>query len=157
MEFNIPIPLQQEHDALHEDLRRATGAGGEVGEAAKALANLMHPHFVKEDQVALPPLGLLARLSRGELEPGMGDVLALTDRLEAELPTMLEEHKAILVALQRLQEVAQRDGHDEVVAFAKQLALHAQTEEQVMYPAAVLVGRYLKQVLRRSSGSGPAS
>ena len=60
MKFTIPTPLQQEHEALHDELRRATQAGGEVGEAAKTLARLMHPHFVKEDEIALPPLGLLA-------------------------------------------------------------------------------------------------
>ena len=63
MKFTIPQPLQHEHEALHERLRLATQAGGEVGEAAKALAHLMHPHFVKEDQIALPPLGLLAALA----------------------------------------------------------------------------------------------
>ena len=55
MKFTVPTTLQQEHEALHDDLRRATQAGGELGEAAKILAGLMHPHFVKEDQIALPP------------------------------------------------------------------------------------------------------
>ena len=59
MKFTIPKTLQSEHEALHERLRRATEADGEVGEAAKTLAHLMHPHFVKEDAFALPPLGLL--------------------------------------------------------------------------------------------------
>lgn len=54
MKFKIPLPLQQEHEALHERLRLATQAEGEVGEAAKTLAQLMHPHLVKEDQFALP-------------------------------------------------------------------------------------------------------
>jgi len=49
---------------LHAELRNATQAGGAVGDAAKALARLMHPHFVKEDEFALPPLALLRR-SRG--------------------------------------------------------------------------------------------
>ena len=65
MKFIIPTPLQQEHTALHDELRRATQAGGEVGEAAKTLAQLMHPHFVKEDEFALPPLGLLGALAGG--------------------------------------------------------------------------------------------
>ena len=49
MDFLIPNSLQQEHEALHEELRRATQADGEVEEAASAVARLMHPHFVKED------------------------------------------------------------------------------------------------------------
>ena len=37
MKFTSPQPLQHEHEALHEELRLATQADGEVGEAAKTL------------------------------------------------------------------------------------------------------------------------
>jgi hypothetical protein len=46
MKFIIPQSLQDEHEALHDRLRQATQAPGEVGEAARTLARLMHPHFV---------------------------------------------------------------------------------------------------------------
>lgn len=147
MKFTIPSPLQQEHEALHDELRRATQGGGEVGEAAIALASLMHPHFVKEDQFELPPLGLLGALACGECPDGMAEVLVMTDRLGAELPAMPKEHKAIVAALRRLQEVAERAGHNDIVTFAHQLAQHARTEEEVMYPAAVLVGHHVRLLL----------
>ncbi|MBP6195493.1 MAG: hemerythrin domain-containing protein [Methyloversatilis sp.] len=147
MKFTIPQTLQSEHAALHERLRRATEAGGEVGEAAKTLARLMHPHFVKEDQFALPPLGLLVALARGETNAEMAAVLELTDRLEAELPQMLEEHRGIVEALSKLREAAARAGHDDIVTFAEALVEHAQTEEAVMYPAAILVGQVVRQRL----------
>ena len=132
MKFTITQTLQSEHAALHERLRRATEAGGEVGEAAKTLARLMHPHFVKEDQFALPPLGLLVALARGETNAEMAAVLELTDRLEAELPQMLEEHRGIVEALSKLREAAARAGHDDIVTFAEALVEHAQTEEAVL-------------------------
>ncbi|MCY1210256.1 Hemerythrin HHE cation binding domain protein [compost metagenome] len=144
MHFVIPAALQHEHEALHDELHRATQAAGEVGEAARALARLMHPHFLKEDQIALPPLGLLAALMHGEAAAGMEQVLTLTDRLESELPAMLEEHKNILSALQRLRHAAEEAGRTDIVEFAQRLMQHARTEEEVMYPAAVLVGRYVR-------------
>lgn len=147
MKFTIPKTLQTEHAALHERLRRATEASGDVGEAAKTLAQLMHPHFVKEDEFALPPLGLLVALARGESHAEMAAVLKLTDRLEAELPQMLEEHRHIVEALNRLREAAARAGHDDIVAFAEALVEHSQTEEAVMYPAAILVGQVVRQRL----------
>ncbi len=147
MRFEIPQSLQQEHEELHDELRRATQAGGDVGEAARTLAQLMHPHFIKEDQIALPPLALLSVLAEGEVTPAMTGVLELTDRLQAELPAMLAEHKTIVVALARLQQAAERAGRDDIVEFAHKLTLHAQTEEQVMYPAALLVGRFVRQRL----------
>ena len=147
MNYPIPQPLQQEHEALHAELRNATQAGGAVGDAAKALAKLMHPHFVKEDEFALPPLALLQPLAQGAVTAEMADVLKLTDRLAAELPSMLAEHKTIVAALERLVDAATRAERSDIVQFAHKLMLHAQTEEQVMYPAALLVGRFVRQSL----------
>ena len=118
MKFKIPLPLQQEHEALHERLRLATQAGGEVGEAARTLAQLMHPHFIKEDQFALPPLGLLAALTRGEWNAEMAEVLTLTDQLEAELPQMLAEHQGIVAALKTLRDAAAQTGRSDIVDHA---------------------------------------
>lgn len=150
MHFAIPASLQQEHEALHDELRRATQAAGEVGEAARALARLMHPHFLKEDQIALPPLGLLEALARGEATAEMRQVLALTDRLESELPAMLQEHKDIVGALERLRQAGGQAGRADIAEFAQRLVQHARTEEEVMYPAALLVGRYVR--LRLGNG-----
>ena len=147
MRYEIPLPLRQEHEQLHAELRRVTQAEGEVGEAARHLAQLMHPHFVKEDEIALPPLGLLGTLAAGRFDPGMAGVLPLTDRLRAELPAMLAEHHTIVAALGRLEDAARRAGRDDVIAFAQALQLHAATEEQVMYPAALLVGELVRRQL----------
>jgi hypothetical protein len=147
MTYEIPLPLRQEHEQLHAELRRLTQADGDVSEAARHLARLMHPHFVKEDEIALPPLGLLQQLAAGRFDPGMASVLRLTDRLRAELPQMLDEHRTIVAALERLEDAARRAGRDDVVAFARALRLHAATEEKVMYPAAVLVGGLVRQRL----------
>jgi hypothetical protein len=144
MEFKIPHSLKVEHEELHGELVKATGEGGKVGEAAKAVAKALHPHFVKEDEYALPPLGLLSLLAEGKVEPEMTKVLAMTDRLKAELPHMIQEHQAIVAALQTLAHAAKEEKKMEYVRFAEKLMLHAQTEEEVLYPAAVLIGEHLK-------------
>lgn len=77
----------------------------------------------------------------------MAEVLTLTERLEADLPAMLEEHQAIVVALRRLRDAAERAGRKDIVVFAEQLVQHARTEEEVMYPAAILVGRHVRLLL----------
>jgi hypothetical protein len=144
MTVHIPAPLKAEHDELHADLKKATGAGGRTGEAAKAVAKVLHPHFVKEEEFALPPLGLLADLARGASARDRGAVLAMTDRFEAELPEMLAEHQGIVAALEALVAAANAEGKPEAARFAEKLILHARTEEEVSYPTAILVGRYLK-------------
>jgi hemerythrin superfamily protein len=149
MTFTIPSPLILEHEELHAELVRATQAGGRVGEAAKEVARVLHDHFVKEEEFALPPIGLLSSLARGEVDDNMKSVFGMTDRLKAELPKMLEEHKAVVAALEKLIMAAEAEKKPEHARFAKKLMLHAQTEEEVLYPAAVLIGEYLKLKFER--------
>ena len=68
----------------------------------------------------------------------------MTDRLKAELPKMLEAHEAVVAALKTLITAAEADSKPEYARFAQKLMLHAQTEEEVLYPAAILIGKYLK-------------
>lgn len=150
MDFQVPPALKAEHEELHAELVTATKAGGRTGDAAKAVAKLMHPHFVKEEEFALPPLGLLAALSKGRVDSAMAGVLKLTDRLEAELPQMLAEHKEIVAALGRLVEAATAENRPDHARFAEKLMAHARAEEEVSYPAALLIGRYVKAALSGS-------
>jgi hypothetical protein len=143
-QWNTPQSLKTEHEELHAQLVKATQADGRTGEAARVVAKLLHAHFEKEEEYAQPPLGLLPRLADGKVTPEMEQVLALTEKLKADLPQMLQEHKAIVAALKALVDAAKQEGKPEHADFAEKLMLHAQTEEEVLYPAAILVGEYLK-------------
>ena len=148
-EFPIPQALATQHKALHDVLGRAVKEPGTLGVAARNLEEALHPHFQREEEIALPPLALLPKLARGESSPEMAGVLRMTDQLEKEMPQMLADHKKIVTALEAFRKTAEAAGRHEYVEFADELALHAQNEEQVTYPAALLVGRYLKLTLRR--------
>ena len=145
--IGIPQSLKTEHEELHSELAKATTAGGRAGEAAKEVARLLHPHFVKEEEYALPPLGLLRQLAEGTVTPEIAKVIAMTDRLKAELPEMLKEHKAIVAALETLAAAAKAENKPQHARFSEKLLLHAQTEEEVLYPASMLIGAYLKLTL----------
>jgi hypothetical protein len=144
--IQIPKSVQAEHEAIHSALIEATQATGSVGDAAKNLAEVLHPHFVREEQIALPPLGLLAPLTTGEHVPEtlLSEALAMSDALKSELPRMLEEHRKIRAAVDKLRVAARADHATKYEQLAEQLALHAQTEEEVLYPAAVLVGDIIR-------------
>ena len=144
MEFKIPPSLKSEHEELHTGLNLAIRAGGRIGEAAEAVAEVLHPHFVKEEEYALPPLGLLRCLAEGKVLPEMKDVFSMTDRLKAELPRMLQEHRVIVGRLGNLVEAAEKECKPEFARFAERLILHAKTEEEVFYPTSILIGDCLK-------------
>ena len=142
--LTIPQSLRTEHEEIHEALVAATRAPGRVGAAAKELAAVLDPHFERENEIALPPLGLLAPLAAGDTPGGVQEALAMTDALRKELPRMLEEHKRIRAATEKLRTAA-RDAKASVhERLAETLAAHAQTEEEILYPAAILVGDIIR-------------
>lgn len=140
----IPESIRLEHEAIHRELVFAMRNDDPVGAAARGLATLVEPHFVREEEIALPPLGLVASLAQGEARTGMRAVLPMTDSLRAELPKMLAEHAAIREATRQLERLAGGEGNVRVVRFARALALHARMEEELLYPMAVLVGELVR-------------
>jgi hypothetical protein len=144
-QFTTPESIHHEHRELHETLVRATREPGDLGVAAKALAAVLDPHFKREEEIATPPLSLLAPLSKGPATAEMRKVLPMTDALEKELPQMLAEHRRIMAARERFEAAARKAGREDYVRLSEALAVHARTEEEVLYPAAILVGRYVKQ------------
>ena len=147
--ITIPESLQHEHEEIHEALSEATRVPGRVGAAAKELAAVLDPHFERENQIALPPLGLLAPLAAGETPAGLQDALAMTDALRKELPRMLEEHKRIRAATEKLRVAAREEKATPQEHFAEKLAAHAKTEEEILYPAAILVGDIIRARLAK--------
>jgi hypothetical protein len=136
----IPQAVKDEHEEIQSALRLAMLKPGPVGKAAAELSAVLRPHFEREEQIALPPLGLLLPFANRELVHNMAAVLPLTDSLAAELQSMLAEHKAIAAAVERLQREARKVYDGVVIQFTNTLKQHALMEEQVMYPAAILVG-----------------
>lgn len=150
MEFIVPQTVKLEHEELWAELAKAARVRGEIGDAAEAVAKLLHLHFQKEEEYAFPPLGLLPILAEGRKTSEMGAVLRMTDHLKARLHQMLEEHKAIVAAVKRFSEVAKREGKMRYVRFADRLMVHAMTEEAVLYPTSILIGEYIKLKLGKS-------
>ena len=142
--MQTPQSIATEHRELHETLERAAGEPGELGAAARNLEAALAPHFRREEQIATPPLSLLPKLAQGEATADMRSVLPMTDALEQELPQMLREHEGIRKAAGAFGAAAEQAGRAEYVRFAENLAAHARQEEEILYPAAILVGRYVK-------------
>ena len=146
--FITPSSLLKEHHELHETLATATAEPGEIGAAARWLQAALAPHFKREEEIATPPLGLLPALAQGRVTEDMRGVLAMTSALERELPQMLQEHEAIRSAVQKFRAAALAAGRDDYVRFSDQLAAHARQEEEILYPAAIVVGEYVESKLQ---------
>jgi len=68
--------------------------------------------------------------------------------MKEELPLMIEEHRAILGAVRELEVAAETENDEPYIRLAAELMVHAQLEEEVLYPAAILVGEFVKSQLK---------
>lgn len=141
----VPKALQHEHHEVQAALRAAMQAPGDVGAAARELNQVLSPHFEREEQIALPPLGLLRQLVEEPQAKVPAWLLPMTDSMRAELPQMLAEHKKIQQAVRKLEQTATAAGNAAAVQLAQMLARHAQAEEEMYYPMAVLIGEIVRK------------
>jgi hypothetical protein len=146
--LQTPEAIHDEHLEIHATLQRAIREPGRLGAAARELSAVLDPHFRREEEIATPPLGLLVPLSKGPVTSDMRAVLPMTDALERELPQMLQDHGRIGAARERFEAEALRAGKPDYVRLSETLAHHARQEEEVLYPAAILVGRFVRGAKR---------
>jgi hypothetical protein len=144
MDVNIPQALVKDHEEMEAELDKAIKEGGQVGMAALNLREIKKQHSEREEKFALPPLGLLRALTTGMLTDEMAQASIMADDLKAEMPQMLIDHRNIYAALDKLDESAKQEGKLEYVKFVERMRLHLEEEEEVYYPAALLIGDYLK-------------
>jgi hypothetical protein len=145
----IPMSLLLEHAELATSLKAAAAEKGPAGDAAREVLALLEPHMIHEQELALAPLRLLPRLANREIGPEMADMIAVTDRLRLELPTLRSEHVAIKRALDELWTTSWAAGRADRAFLAQHVNRHIEVDEQVLYPAALVIGDYLRLALER--------
>ena len=145
--FEIPKALQRDRDDLRGQLTQVAGEEGPLGEEASRGVHILHAHILREDQFALPPLSLLPLLANGFVWAEMGPGMAMAETLKANLPDMLEDHEEMLVVLRALERAARQAGRSDVAQLAQRLMEHAELEAEVLYPAAIVAGRFLESQL----------
>ena len=141
MSLQVPVSLKSAHEGLHAGLKRAMREPGRSGDAARRLMQVLDGHMMREEKFALRPLGLLKALARGETPAELADAAQLVQDFKAEMPQMIEEHRQIAELLRVLAREAETEGKHEYVELAEDLIQHAHLEEDVLYPAAMLVGK----------------
>lgn len=140
----VPTLLLNEHDSLLRDLKTISVHHDSTGRIAVELYDLLDHHFQEEEDYVLPPLGLLVSLSGDSLPENTTAILRMIDKLKAQSPHMSAEHQMIKLLVNDLRNTAKVEGHAEVEIFRNDLLKHAQMEEEILFPAALLIGEYLR-------------
>jgi hemerythrin-like domain-containing protein len=142
MPLLAPSSMEKEHQEIWQLLIRVQHLSGKTGSIAEKLAKDLKAHIEKEEELALPLLGILGDIADGKLKNGVAKKASLLgSKFEREYPGMIRGHREIRKYLERLKKVGAEEGHLTAVRFSEALEKHSREEEEVLYPAAILAGR----------------
>jgi len=144
--LSVPPAIKAEHQHLHQELDAAISSGGKTGAQASKVAAILLVHFREEVAYAMPPLGLLEPIAQKQpvADNQARQAIQMAEHLRHEYDKMLKEHRAMTVELRELAAAAREESKPNQARFAEELIMHAQNEEQVLYPATLVIGDYLK-------------
>ena len=140
---NIPKALRQGHDELRAELLRATMEPGPIGEAAERVAALCLPHFEHEEIAVFPIFGLLDDLVVGEVRPEMIEILPFIAAFKTRQQAIESNHQEITTAVTALMHAAHIEKNIEYGALVHSLKNHERLEDEVIFPAVTLMGKYI--------------
>lgn len=136
-----PSSLEKEHKEIHEKLASIVSSTGQTAIVAKEVQSIMQPHFEEEEELSIPVLGALQPYVNGTLPQDAKDqAIQISQQFKQKYPIMLEDHKQIVVALNKLENIATKENRQDVISFIEQLRNHAMNEEQITYPATIIIG-----------------
>ena len=143
MNPSIPAPLEFDHERIEAKLREATEEKGAIGDIARQITHELKDHLEKEEEFAFPPLAHLDQVVLGK-EVDEEGLIRTAAMLKSRLPRMYAEHQEIVRLVDQLAAAAIEAERPDYVEFARELRIHTCLEEEILYPAAILLGDYLK-------------
>lgn len=101
-------------------------------------------HFQEEENYILPPLGLLPSLAKGQFPEHSKEIIMLSEKAKSQMDHMSAEHQLITAYIEELKQASTKENRPAIAEFEKEVSKHALSEEEVYFPAAIMVGEYLK-------------
>jgi hypothetical protein len=136
--------LKQDHDELRAELAKATMEFGELGEVAKQVAKLCLPHFEIEEQVVFPLFSIVGDVTDGNVLAGIDAIHDLVNRFNEQREDLGKQHHAMIRAIESLWQIACEEGNEAVISLVHDLKSHEAMEEEVLYPAVLLIIKYAR-------------
>ncbi len=135
-----PYAMTATHADMLAQLREVAAMPDATGTAAGRAADLMARHNAAQEQLVLPLLGWAdATASRQALTAA--DLPVRAGGLEAELSQLHAGDVDLVTALVELYATAEETGQPGVARLAERMIWHETGDVEILYPAALLVGR----------------
>ena len=143
----IPQSIKLDHEEAIQQLTAVALRKGRTGEIARKALEVFKAHIRREEEYILPPLTLAPAIAEGHVTPDMRWAIAMADRIKADREVIFEEHTAITSLMLQLAEAARRTHEKDVYELAQTLVADSLSDLEVMAPAAVVIGEYLRAKL----------
>lgn len=140
----VPTSLKNTHAEILDHIHHLTLTKDSSVQVALKLEELMLHHFKEEENIILPPLGLLPALAKGEIPKESQDLPLFTDQLKTQMDHMSAEHQLIKAYIEELKQASKKENLPAISIFENEVSQHATSEEEIFFPASILVGEYLK-------------
>lgn len=141
----VPACIKEEHERLLRQMEKLTVLKDSTGRVAARTLQLMQHHFQEEEDYVLPPLRTLPLLASELIPAHSAEIIRLTEKLRSQLAHLNAEHQMVRNHLEELRLAIAYDKRPDISMLEEEVARHARVEEEVYFPAAILVGEYLKQ------------
>lgn len=146
MQLKTPKSLQDDHQVLLSELKQVASLESGVAENAKNVANAFEAHFNREENTVLPQLSLLMAIAEGNWNIDTKEALLENNILLNEFRDLKNEHKKIFDAAKEMIRVAEKEKNSDAKKIAESIMLHIQVEEEVSYPAIMMISKYIKNM-----------
>lgn len=143
--LDIPEALTLEHEELQAKLTKAAAKPGRIGKAAERVALLCRAHFAKEEETIFRAFGWLHALASDRARPEMAAEAQMVVQLGAQQDALSKHHRLIDAAIEKLLEQGREDEDNEVVELAVRLRDHEKIEDEVTYPAVLLIAKSVQE------------
>ena len=143
----IPQSIRLDHEEAIRQLTAVAHRKGRTGEIARKALEVFKAHIRREEEYILPPLTLAPAIAEGRVTPDMRWAIAMVDRIKADREIIFTEHTTITAWMNQLAEAARRSHEKDVLELARTLVADSLTDTEVMEPAAIVIGEYLRAKL----------
>ena len=137
----VPSSIKREHESLLSRIKNQAISRDSSGILARQISETMSHHFKEEEEYVFPLLGILPMLAKGEVPGESQKLIGMMNHFTENSGHMIAEHQIIGVQLYELQRVSHDAG---MKKFIEDVQAHAKMEEEILFPAAILAGEYLK-------------
>ena len=141
--FETPKSLSLIYEELNNSLSNIINLGGELGESAQKIHDLISIHLKNEKDYSTRPLGLLKHITSAKMNKDLKKGLSLVKAIKGDLPKIISEHQLIIQELENLRNIAKKNDNKFVQDFVGKFIQHIYTEEELLYPIEILIGKFL--------------